>query len=140
MNEIASNPLPAIQPIPQASSASESLGGLGPDAFLKLLVAQLKYQNPMEPSDGTQLLQQTADFTQVETLKSLADSQEQLMNLTQFSLAVGLSGKEVTAFDSSGNSLAGEVGSIRFASTGPEVQIDSTWVPMANVVEVSPEN
>lgn len=139
MPEIAPNPLPSIQPVAQAGSTSQSLGGLGPDAFLKLLVAQLRYQNPMEPSDGSQLLQQTADFTQVETLKSLAESQEQLKNLTQFSLAIGLAGKQVTAYDSSGNNLAGEVGGVRFASTGPEVEIDSVWVPMTNVVEVSPE-
>ena len=139
MNEI--NPT-SIAPIaPSASmSAADSLGALGPDAFLKLLVAQLKYQNPMEPSDGTQLLQQTAQFTQVETLQSLADSQEQLMSVTQFSLAVGLSGKQVSAYDTGGNEVTGEVSSIRFASTGPELQIGQTWVPLSNVVEVAPED
>lgn len=139
MNEI--NPT-SIAPIaPSASmSAADSLGALGPDAFLKLLVAQLKYQNPMEPSDGTQLLQQTAQFTQVETLQSLADSQEQLMSVTQFSLAVGLSGKQVSAYDTGGNEVTGEVSSIRFASTGAELQIGQTWVPLSNVVEVAPED
>jgi flagellar basal-body rod modification protein FlgD len=139
VNEI--NPIPIAPIAPSAAtSASESLGNLGPDAFLKLLVAQLKYQNPMEPSDGTQLLQQTAQFTQVETLQSLADSQEQLMNVTQFSLAVGLSGKQVSAYDASGNPVAGQVESIRFASTGPELQIGQTWVPLTNVLEVAPED
>ncbi len=132
----------SIAPIaPSASmSAADSLGSLGPDAFLKLLVAQLKYQNPMEPSDGTQLLQQTAQFTQVETLQSLADSQEQLMSVTQFSLAVGLSGKQVSAYDTGGNKVSGEVESVRFASTGPELQIGRTWVPLSNVLEVTPED
>ncbi|MDH3251036.1 MAG: flagellar hook capping protein [Acidimicrobiia bacterium] len=139
MNEINPTNIAPIAP-PATMSASESLGNLGPDAFLKLLVAQLKYQNPMEPSDGTQLLQQTAQFTQVETLQSLADSQEQLMNVTQFSLAVGLSGKRVSAYDASGNPVAGQVESIRFATTGPELQIDQTWVPLSNVLEVAPED
>ena len=139
MNEI--NPTSIAPTAPTASmSASESLGNLGPDAFLKLLVAQLKYQNPMEPSDGTQLLQQTAQFTQVETLQSLADSQEQLMNVTQFSLAVGLSGKQVSGYDASGNQVSGQVDNIRFASTGAELQIGQTWVPLTNVVEVAPES
>jgi len=87
-----------------------------------------------------QLLQQTAQFTQVETLQSLADSQEQLMNVTQFSLAVGLSGKHVSGYDASGNQVTGQVDSIRFASTGAELQIDQTWVPLSNVVEVTPED
>jgi flagellar basal-body rod modification protein FlgD len=139
VNDINPTTFAPIAP-PTTTSAADSLGSLGPDAFLKLLVAQLKYQNPMEPSDGTQLLQQTAQFTQVETLQSLADSQEQLMNVTQFSLAVGLSGKQVTAYDAGGNKVSGQVDGIRFASSGPELQIDQNWVPLGNVLEVAPED
>lgn len=138
MNDINPTSIAPITP-PASMSAADSLGSLGPDAFLKLLVAQLKYQNPMEPSDGTQLLQQTAQFTQVETLQSLADSQEQLMNVTQFSLAVGLSGKEVSGYDASGNAVSGQVDSIRFTSSGAELQVGQTWMPLSNVVEVAPE-
>jgi flagellar basal-body rod modification protein FlgD len=36
------------------------------DTFLKLLVAQLKNQNPLSPTDGTQFLTQLAQFTQLE--------------------------------------------------------------------------
>lgn len=44
----------------------------GKDTFLKLLVAQLKYQNPMSPADGTQFLAQTAQFTMVEKLNEIS--------------------------------------------------------------------
>jgi flagellar basal-body rod modification protein FlgD len=47
------------------------------DTFLKLLVAQLKYQNPMSPKDGTEFLTQTAQFTQLETLQKI----EKLMTI-----------------------------------------------------------
>jgi flagellar basal-body rod modification protein FlgD len=36
------------------------------DTFLKLLVAQLKHQNPLEPADGLQFVTQLAQFTQLE--------------------------------------------------------------------------
>jgi flagellar basal-body rod modification protein FlgD len=120
----------------QAGSAAQALGGLGPDAFLKLLVAQLKYQNPMEPTDGTQLLQQTAQFTQVETLQSVADAQRQLTGLTQFSLAVGLSGKQVTALGPAGTPVTGLVDSIRYNVDGPELSIGGEWISINNVLEV----
>jgi flagellar basal-body rod modification protein FlgD len=119
-------------------SVSSSLSTLGGDAFLQLLVAQLKYQNPMEPTDGTQFLQQTAQFTQVETLQTLADTQEQLMNLTQFSLAVGLTGKTVEAVDQNGQRVSGEVGGVRFTVDGPELEVGERWLPIQNVVEVEP--
>jgi len=37
--------------LPTGDSALTALGGLGSDGFLKLMVAQLQYQNPMAPSD-----------------------------------------------------------------------------------------
>lgn len=119
-------------------SVSSSLSTLGGDAFLQLLVAQLKYQNPMEPTDGTQFLQQTAQFTQVETLQTLADTTEQLMGLTQFSLAVGLTGKTVEAVDQNGQRVSGEVGGVRFTVDGPELEVGEQWLPIQNVVEVEP--
>jgi hypothetical protein len=51
---------------------------LDQDAFLKLMVAQLRYQNPMSPADPQAFLAQTAQFTTVEKLtqltQQLADS------------------------------------------------------------------
>ena len=36
------------------------------DTFLKLLVAQLSHQNPLDPADGLQFVTQLAQFTQLE--------------------------------------------------------------------------
>ncbi|MCX5815042.1 MAG: hypothetical protein NTX75_02210 [Proteobacteria bacterium] len=44
------------------------------DAFLKILVAQLKYQNPLEPMKPDQFLTQLSQLTQVEQLQTIADS------------------------------------------------------------------
>jgi flagellar basal-body rod modification protein FlgD len=124
--------------VAQAGTASQSLGGLGSDAFLKLLVAQLKYQNPMEPTDATAMLQQTAQFTQVETLQTLADTQEKLTSMTQFSLAVGLAGKQVTAFGADGGRVTGTVDAVRYNIDGPELSIGTEWISINDVLEVQP--
>ena len=44
--------------------------GFDKDMFLQLLVAQLKYQNPMEPMDSSQFMAQNAQYTTVEKLRS----------------------------------------------------------------------
>jgi flagellar basal-body rod modification protein FlgD len=55
-----------------SSSAASSQQGLGQTAntetFLKLLVAQLRNQDPLNPADGTQFLTQLAQFSQLEQL------------------------------------------------------------------------
>jgi len=49
-----------------ASTASITNTPLGKDTFLKLLVAQLKNQDPLNPADGVQFLTQLAQFSQLE--------------------------------------------------------------------------
>jgi flagellar basal-body rod modification protein FlgD len=52
---------------PSASTSSSS-NLTDKDAFLKLLVAQIKYQDPLNPADGVQFLSQLAQFSQLEQL------------------------------------------------------------------------
>jgi flagellar basal-body rod modification protein FlgD len=54
-----------------ASTQASSDNQIDKDTFLKLLVAQLKYQDPMSPADSTQFLAQTAQFTMVEKLSNI---------------------------------------------------------------------
>ncbi len=120
-----------------ASTGLTGLGGLGSEAFLKLLVAQLRYQNPMDPADGTEMLQQTAQFSTVETLHALAETQERLAGFQQVTLALGVVDKTVFAVDANGQAVSGTVSGLRFTADGPLLQIGDTEVPLANVLSVS---
>jgi flagellar basal-body rod modification protein FlgD len=46
---------------------------MGKDAFLQLLVAQIKNQNPLNPADGVQFLSQLAQFSQLEQTMGIKD-------------------------------------------------------------------
>ncbi len=66
----------------EASSASskkskaeeKNKSGLGKEAFLQLLVAQMQYQDPLEPMDNTEYISQLATFSQLEATQNLADT------------------------------------------------------------------
>ncbi len=54
------------------TAASTAPGGaLGKNAFLQLLVAQLKYQNPMQPVSNTQFVTQLAQFQMLSDLTAI---------------------------------------------------------------------
>jgi len=75
---------------------------LGEDTFLKLLVAQMQYQDPMNPTDSTQFLAQTAQFTQVETLNNISTELKSQAAATEVLEAGSMIGKDVTVATSSG--------------------------------------
>jgi len=83
-----------------AASTSGSAGVLGKDDFLKLLVAQLENQDPLNPADPTEFTAQLAQFSSLEqlftvneTLARLDSSKEELQGLS----ALSLIDREITA-------------------------------------------
>ena len=55
------------------ATASDPTGGLGADAFMKLLVAQLKNQDPNSPQDPKEMVTQLSQLTSVQRLVDLGD-------------------------------------------------------------------
>lgn len=113
-----------------AGAGASSLGQLDGDAFLKLLVAQMKYQDPMSPSDGSEMMRQTAQFTQVQTMQELVSMQQQLMGLQQTAIGSDLIGHHVTATTETGAEVAGVVDGMRFTDEGPLLQVGEHEVPL----------
>ena len=109
---------------------------LGQDAFLKLLVAQLKYQDPSNPADGTQFLAQTAQFTQVEKLGQLAQDQANLLKAQQMINASGMVGRTITYPGPDGADVTGVVSSATFTGSTPTLRVGNTDVPLSSVKEV----
>jgi flagellar basal-body rod modification protein FlgD len=63
-----------------ATKATEAGNGLGKDAFLKILVTQMKNQNPMEPLKDTEFIGQMAQFSSLEQLTNLNTTMTQFMS------------------------------------------------------------
>lgn len=92
------------------SSAATGTNELGKDAFLQLLVTQLRYQDPLSPMENEAFLAQLAQFSSLEQMQEMNANLEDSMLLTQSlnnSAAAGLIGKNVRA---SGDEVTVEAG------------------------------
>lgn len=130
-------PITAMTAAPPQASTGDALAGLDGHAFLKLLVAQLRYQNPMAPSDPAAMLQQTAQLRQVETLQQVAASQQQFARMQEASMAAGLVGKQVDAVDAGGGAVSGTVDGVRFSAGGPVLLLGGREVAFTDILGIA---
>lgn len=115
------------------TDAGKSKSVADQDTFLKLLVAQLKYQDPSNPADSTQFLAQTAQFTQVEKLGQIAD----MMQAQQLIGASGLVGRTVTYQDANGATRTGVVKTAKLnGDSEPTLVVGNMDVQLSKVTEV----
>src|SRR6476646_2000288 len=82
---------------------------LGKDDFMKLLLAQLKQQDPLKPMDDQQFIAQTAQFNSLEQMQTLNKTLTAVLDSQQLTEASGLIGKTVAAVDGNGKPVTGAV-------------------------------
>jgi flagellar basal-body rod modification protein FlgD len=126
-------------PTPAAGTVAKTPGEqMGKDTFLKLLVAQLKYQNPLEPTDSAQFMAQTAQFTVVEKLDALTKTNAELLSTNRALGASSLLGQSVVSAGPDGADVVAKVTGVRFDAAGPVLLTGDTEVSLAAVKEVRP--
>src|SRR3954467_3354701 len=84
---------------PPAASTQAAAGAntsMGKDQFLKLFVAQLQHQDPMNPMQDQEFMGQMASFSTLEQVTNLAKANEALATSSALSQSVGLIGRTVT--------------------------------------------
>lgn len=108
----------------------------GKDAFLKLLVAQLKYQDPLNPADGAEFMAQTAQLQMVEKLEELAKQNAELLASQRTLAGSGLIGRQVTYPGPDGFDTTGTVDGVRLTLDGPVLRVGTHEVPLGSVKEV----
>jgi flagellar basal-body rod modification protein FlgD len=115
------------------AQSSAAAGGtaalLDPSTFLTLLVDELKYQNPLDPTSASDFMGQIASLSQVEQLQSVSTA-------SQMGEAAGLIGKTVTANAGEGT-LTGQVTGVTNGSSGPLLDVGGSTVNLAAVQQIT---
>jgi flagellar basal-body rod modification protein FlgD len=102
---------------------NKAASNLGKDDFLKLFVAQLQHQDPMNPTDNNEFMGQMAQYSALEQMTNVAKSSETISANTGMSQALGLLGKTVTYIDKDGGSHTGAVDKVITADGAAKLTI-----------------
>ncbi len=109
---------------------------LDKDAFLKLLVAQLRYQDPTAPMDTSAFMAQTSQLTSVEKLSELAETTRASFDVQQRLGAASLVGRQVSWTAEDGSTSSGTVSAVTLLGTTPLLRVGDTDVALDKVTAV----
>jgi len=117
---------------------------LGKDDFLKLMITQLKYQDPLEPTDNKEFIAQMAQFSSLEQmtnmgkgLENLASMQESVLRESAVAQAINIIGHNVTAVLPDGNDLSGLATGMKVVDGIPNIIVNGSEIPLSYVEQVN---
>jgi len=114
----------------QTTTSSTNNQALGKNDFLKLLVTQLRYQDPTEPMDDTQFISQMAQFSSLEQMQNMTTA----MQTTQ---ATSMIGKVITWNSDDGTENIGTVKSVFVSGGQTQLLVGSQKVDLNEVTTIT---
>ena len=129
----ASPAVASVTTTPAARTPSQTYNS---DMFLKLLVTQLKNQDPSSPMDSTQMISQTSQLASMEQLTALNSSTTDSYNLQVRSAAANIVGKDVSWTDADGVAQHGVASAVSFNGTAPTVTVGTASVALTALTGV----
>jgi flagellar basal-body rod modification protein FlgD len=115
----------SVAPVGQTSAAPAPAVApqtLDYQAFLKLLMAEMKNQDPTSPMESTDYMAQLASFSQVEQAVKMNSKLDDLLQTSALSQAGGLIGREIVSAD---GETSGTVKEVRLVSDGVVAVLES---------------
>ncbi|MFC5069738.1 flagellar hook assembly protein FlgD [Flaviflagellibacter deserti] len=104
------------------STSTETGASMDYDSFLKLLMAEMKNQDPTAPTDASQYVAQFATFSQVEQAMQTNAKLDSMLSSIALSQADGIIGRTLTSED---GTITGEVKAVRIVNNGAVAELDN---------------
>lgn len=121
----------------QSSPVTRDLTGkLDKDAFLRLLITQLRNQDPLSPVEDKDFIAQLAQFSSLEQMYNLTSGFGTLIEYQASVKAFAMIGKQVEFLDSQGGQSTGKVGGVVFEDGQPVLEVGSSKVSLGDVIRV----
>ncbi|WP_324280535.1 flagellar hook assembly protein FlgD [Borreliella garinii] len=111
---------------------------LGKDDFLKLLITQLRYQDPTNPMKDKEFISQMAQFSALEQMTNMSKSFEKLSSSLGIRRDLDLLGKVIKFQHGDGEVVKGRVTNIK-TGTIPQVMVNGNYYVYKNILSVGLE-
>jgi flagellar basal-body rod modification protein FlgD len=111
---------------------------LDSEAFMQLLVTQLRNQDPSSPMDTNQMISQTTQLAVMEKLTNMDTTSQEAFALQMRSAAAALIGHTVSYLDANGDTQTGVASSVSYAGSVPVVTVGDKKINLDAILGVVP--
>jgi flagellar basal-body rod modification protein FlgD len=123
---------------PQATG-SDAFKDLNLDTFIQLLVSELQNQDPMNPMDNAQILNQVSQIRAIESNTRLTDTLGSVLRGQNVATASSLLGKKISGLTDKGDKVQGVVDRVTVADDTTTVHVGTSEVSLKNIGEILPQ-
>lgn len=123
----------------QQSETVDRMREVDLDVFMKMLIAELQHQDPMNPMDNQQILQQISQIREIESNSRLTETLESVMLGQNVATASGLIGRMVEGLTDGGDRVSGRVDRVSVTDGKPMLHIGEQSIGLSNVSEITAE-
>jgi flagellar basal-body rod modification protein FlgD len=121
---------------PSLFGRAGSADQLGKQEFLKLLIAQLRNQDPMKPMEDREFITQLAQFSSLESMQSLEAHFQVSFGVQLLAQTAGFIGKQVDARLADGSTVSGVVSEVRFSGGVPQLIVNEQAIDLTQITKV----
>lgn len=117
----------------QVPGDNDALRGLDLSDFLDLMITEMQNQDPLDPMENSEILQQISQIREIEATNQLNATLDAVLLGQQFTAASGLVGKLITGLSDTGDSIIGVVEGVSVEDGVGKLHIGTHRVDMSNV-------
>jgi flagellar basal-body rod modification protein FlgD len=123
----------AIGSIASSSGEVPNAAQLSQEDFMRILLAQLQFQDPLKPMDNQEFVAQLAQFSGLEINRQQSEKVDQLLAMQSVDQSVGIIGKNIEVQTSAGSSTVGSVTAVSFRSGEPRLTVNANGTTITDV-------
>jgi flagellar basal-body rod modification protein FlgD len=123
----------AIGALEDSDSSVPRNAGIAQEDFLRILLAQLRFQDPLKPVDNQQFVAQLAQFSALEINRQQSEKIDQLLTIQAADQSVALIGKSVEVRTAQGVNVVGNVTAVSFRTGAPLLTVTTNGTTLVDV-------
>ena len=117
-------------------TSASNLSSITPDDFLKMLITELQNQDPMNPTDNAQILQQISQISNIQATSTLTKSLNAMLTEQNLAAASALVGRSVQGLADDGTPASGTVESVTIANGTAKLNVGQQTLSLDNIQQI----